>query len=174
MITHTQSYVHAAPPKVQAASTHWKHVSYLLTPPVGVVSVPSSRAPVKLQQSANLPANKKAPLRALTPSHPRCGSLLVASGLSTHQQGAGSSQHLSGRMLHQALVRGHDANGITSGSINLGLTATLLILQCISPQSQIFMLLLHFFSSGVLLCLESPLVIWFSMVSSGFMQTLSF
>lgn len=117
--------MHTIPPKAQVTNTHWKHISYLLTPPVGVMGAPSSRAPVKLQQSANPPADKTPPdPHALTSSHPRCGSLFFSPGLSAHQQGEGSSQHLAGKMLHQVLGEGHYANGISSGNINLGLMAT--------------------------------------------------
>lgn len=43
-----------------------------------------------------------------------------------------------------ALGRGRDTSGITSGSVNLGFTAILFVLQCIFPQSQIFLFLVHF------------------------------
>lgn len=66
---------------------------------------------------------------------------------------------------------GHDTN--TSRSVSLDLTLALFVLPCIFPQSQFFMPLLHF-SSRLLLCLESPLVMWLNMVDCWFMQTLKF
>lgn len=171
MSTHTQSYVHATPPKAQVASTHWKHVSYLLTPPVGIMGATSSCAPVKLQQSANLPADEKA--------------LLMHWHL--HSPGAGCPSTVS----PSAGCRLFTASGREDAPSSPGWRSwcqwdnfwkyqprldchSVLTPKYLPPQSQILMLLLHFFSSELLLCLESPLVIWFHMVGGWFMQTLSF
>lgn len=118
--SHNHIYLQATPTNAQVAS------SCLLIPSVGAMGSPSSHASVLLQQSAETPSNK-------SPQVP-----LTDHALPIHQQGY-RFLHLPGRYSNSLCVEVVIPVKLLEVSV---LIATLFILQCISPQSLIFRLLL--------------------------------